>query len=61
MERQIIAYLILALMLAGIAAFVSFKLYHSRERTYRRRTDREKAAYDRSMAERADGRRGRGQ
>lgn len=54
MERNILAYLILALLMAGVAAFVSFKLYHSRDRSYRRRTQPEKAHHDRLMEQRAD-------
>ena len=51
MDRQLIAYLIIAAMLIALAAFVAFKRYYSRERIYQRRTRREQADYQRRMAE----------
>ena len=51
MDRQLIAYLIIAAMLVALTAFVAYKRYYSRERIYRRRTRQEQADYQRRMAE----------
>ena len=51
MDRQLIAYLIIAAMVATLAAFLAYKRYYSRERIYQRRTRRERTDYRRRMAE----------
>ena len=51
MDRQLIAYLLIAAMVAALAGFVAFKRYYSRERVYQRRTRQEESDYQRRMAE----------
>ncbi len=51
MDRQLIAYLIIAAMVAALAAFVAFKRYYSRERIYQRRMHQQESDYQRRMAE----------
>ena len=52
MERQLIAYLMIALVVAGLAAIIAHNRYHSRRRTQRRQLQSEQEAYDRLMATR---------
>ena len=54
MDRQLIAYLLILLTALAVAIVVSFKLYHSRDRSYRRRLKRERVEYDRMIDDRAD-------
>lgn len=42
--RLIIAYSLIALMIAALAALIAWKRHHGRERTYRRRLERERGA-----------------
>jgi hypothetical protein len=57
-NRQLIAYLLIALLVAVAAAFVGFRLYHSRKRTIARQQKRTRADYDRRFADREDQRSG---
>ena len=54
MDRQLIAYLLIALLVAGGAALVGFRRYHSRERTIARDQKRTREAHDRRLADRDD-------
>lgn len=54
MDRHLIAYLLIGLLVAGVAALVGFKLYHSRPRTLARRDRRLQKHYERRLADRAD-------
>ena len=49
MDRQTLAYLLIALMAVAAAAFVAFKIYHSHERTYLRQSRRERSEYLKRM------------
>lgn len=55
MERQLIAYLLLALLIGGAAAAFGYFRYHSHERTYLRRQLREQKAYAKLMADKDGG------
>jgi hypothetical protein len=50
-DRQLIAYLIIAAMVATLGALVAFKRYYSRGRIYQRRLRQEESDYQRRMAE----------
>ena len=52
MDRSLIAYLLIALILVAAAAWLAYRLYHSQERTYRRRITREREDHAALMAER---------
>jgi hypothetical protein len=54
MDRYLMAYLILGLMAAGMAAFVAWRLYHSRDRKMERRRSREQAYRKRRHVERSN-------
>lgn len=49
MQRVDIAYLLIALMVVGLAGTIVYFRYHSRERTYHRRLKRERVEYARRM------------
>ena len=50
-DRLSLAYLMIAAVILTLAAIVAFKLYHSQDRTYRRRRLRSETAYEARMAE----------
>lgn len=50
MERQTLAFLIMAVMAVPIVGWAAFRWYHGRARSNRRRRSRERAAYDDIMA-----------
>ncbi len=52
MDREYIAYLIFALIVAAVAGLIAFRRYRSPERTHRRRDKKENAAHNRRMGER---------
>ena len=54
MHRQLIAYLLIALLVAAAAALAGFRFYHSRKRTIARQHKRTRAHYDRRFADRDD-------
>ena len=43
--RLIIAYALMLLMLVLSAGFIAYRIYHSRDRSYRRRMRKEERAY----------------
>ena len=53
MERSLIAYAIIALLVLAAAGAIAYRIYYSRERTYQRRVTRERKAHDSRMARRA--------
>lgn len=48
--RLIIAYSLMLILTLLVACFVAYRIYHSRERSYRRRLRQEKRAYDASQS-----------
>jgi hypothetical protein len=44
--RLIVAYSLMLIMTLLVAALVAYRIYHSRDRTYRRRLRKEKRTYD---------------
>lgn len=50
MQRTIIAYLLIAMMVAAASGWILYMRHHSRERSYHRRLKRERAEYERRMA-----------
>ncbi len=50
MERQFIAYALLALLFVAAGGIFAYLRYHSHERVYARRQLLEKAAYAKAMA-----------
>jgi hypothetical protein len=44
--RLIIAYSLILVMTLLVAAFVAYRIYHSHDRSYRRRLRKEKRTYD---------------
>lgn len=44
MDRHLIAYALIMLLLIGATVAIVYLLHHSRERTYRRRMSREREA-----------------
>jgi Tfp pilus assembly protein PilV len=51
MDRQLIAYLIIVAMVLGLAGLIAYKVYHSRERSYRRRIRREQVEYQKRLVD----------
>lgn len=51
MDRQLIAYLLMAALVAFAAGVIGYKIYHGRERTIRRERARKRAAYEKQKAE----------
>jgi hypothetical protein len=54
MDRPLIAYLLIGLLVAAAASLAMFRLYHSRKRTMARQHNRIRAEYDRRLADRDD-------
>jgi len=54
MDRQIIAYLIIAALVAALIAWLAYRWYHGRDRSYRRRRAREQLAHKEAMAAKAE-------
>lgn len=54
MDRPLVAYLLIGLLVAAAATLAMFRLYHSRRRTMARQDKRTRAEYDRRLAERDD-------
>lgn len=52
MERLLIAYALIAGMIAIAVALVAYRRHHSRDRTYRRREAREREGHQIRMKER---------
>ena len=53
MDRQFIAYLIFLMLVAAVAAWLAYRWYNGRERSYRRRVAREALAHEKAMAAKA--------
>lgn len=53
MDRQSVAYLILFVLVAALAAWLAYLWYHGHERSYRRRVAREDQAHEKAMAAKA--------
>lgn len=53
MDRQLAAYLLIFLMVAGLAAVIAYSRYNTRDRRVERRRGREHAAQDKRKADRS--------
>ena len=49
MDRQTLAYLIIVALVAVLIAWLAYRRYYGRERSYRRRVAREHLAYKEAM------------
>lgn len=54
MSRELIAYFLIAVMIAGAAAVIAYMRYNSFERSYARRRRRERERRQRAEAEGAE-------
>ena len=53
MDRQFVAYLIFLMLVAAFAAWLAYRWYYGRDRSYRRRVAREELAHEKAMAAKA--------